>query len=62
MYNNHINTRSGFIPLIIGGVIGYGIGSSNRPNYYYPVYPMPIPYFYNMRPTPCNFYRNTYIK
>lgn len=43
MYNRpiyHNNNRNGFIPLIIGGVIGYGIGS-NRPNFY-PMYPVPI--------------------
>ncbi len=57
MYNNRPiyqnNNRNGFIPLVIGGVIGYGLGSYNRPNYYsypipfYPVYPMyPVyPYF-----------------
>ena len=38
------NTRGGFIPLIVGGVIGYGIGNYNRPNYYqYPAYPMSYP-------------------
>ena len=44
MYNRPIypnNNRNGFIPLIIGGVIGYGLGSNNRPNYY-PMYPIPV--------------------
>lgn len=42
MYNRSFyqnNNRGGVIPLIIGGVIGYGIGSNNRPNFYYPIYP-----------------------
>lgn len=54
MYNRPIyyNNRNGFIPLIIGGVIGYGIGSNNRPNYY-PMYPIPVYPVYPMYP----FYR-----
>ena len=61
MYNRPIyqnDNRNGIIPLIVGGVIGYGIGSNSRPNYYpmypisfYPVYPYP---FYQVRPP---FYR-----
>ena len=64
MYNNryqtfHGNTRSGFIPLIIGGVIGYGIGSNNRPNYY-PIYsPIPMPYY---QMPPYYFYQMPYRK
>lgn len=57
MYNNKPiyqgSNRSGFIPLIIGGVIGYGIGSNNRPNCC-PMYPMP---FYPIYPMYPNFYR-----
>ncbi len=61
MYNNRPiyqnNNRNGFIPLIIGGVIGYGIGSNNRPNYYpiyspisiYPVYQQ-LPYYFYTPP------------
>ncbi len=54
MYNRPIyhNNRNGFIPLIIGGVIGYGIGSNNRPNFY-PMYPIPV---YQVYP-PYYFYR-----
>lgn len=54
MYNRPIyyNNRNGFIPLIIGGVIVYGIGSNNRPNYY-PMYPIPVYPVYPMYP----FYR-----
>lgn len=37
------NNQRGFVPLIVGGVIGYGLGTANRPNYYpVPVYP-PVP-------------------
>ena len=55
MYNNrqiyHTNNRNGFIPLIIGGIIGYSIGNNNRPTYYpYPIYgqifPYQVPIFY----------------
>ena len=56
MYNrpfNQNNNRSGFIPLIIGGVIGYSIGNNNRPNYY-PVYPIPVYPIYPIYPP---FYR-----
>ena len=58
MYNRPIypnNNRNGFIPLIIGGVIGYGLGSSNRPNFY-PMYPIPV---YQVYP-PYYFYRHPY--
>ena len=59
-----MNTRSGFIPLIIGGVIGYGIGVNARPNYFYPVYPLSQPYYMYpiKRPMPYYFYRNQYRK
>lgn len=46
MYNNRPyqiyrnNNRNAFIPLVLGGVIGYGIGNNNRPNFY--PYPVPI--------------------
>ena len=56
MYNRSFyqnNNRGGVIPLIIGGVIGYGIGSNNRPNYY-PIYPIPVYPIYPMYPP---FYR-----
>ena len=56
MYNRSFyqnNNRGGVIPLIIGGVIGYGIGSNNRPNYY-PIYPIPVYPVYPMYPP---FYR-----
>lgn len=58
MYNRPIypnNNRNGFIPLIIGGVIGYGLGSNNRPNFY-PMYPIPV---YQVYP-PYYFYRYPY--
>ena len=58
MYNRPIypnNNRNGFIPLIIGGVIGYGLGSNNRPNYY-PMYHIPV---YQVYP-PYYFYRPPY--
>ena len=58
MYNRPIypnNNRNGFIPLIIGGVIGYGLGSNNRLNYY-PMYPIPV---YQVYP-PYYFYRYSY--
>ena len=55
MYNRstYYNNRNGFIPLIIGGVIGYGIGSNNRPSFY-PMYPIPVypvypPYYFYRR-------------
>ena len=56
MYNRPFyqnNNRGGFIPLIIGGVIGYSIGNNNRPNYY-PIYPIPVYPVYPMYPP---FYR-----
>ena len=51
MYSFQNNNRGGFIPLIIGGVIGYGIGANQRPNYYpmygpIPVYQVRPPYYY----------------
>ncbi len=52
MYNRPIyqnNNRNSFIPLLVGGVIGYGIGSYNRPNYY-PIYPVPFYPIYTMYP------------
>ena len=57
MYNRPIypnNNRNGFIPLIIGGVIGYGLGSNYRPNFY-PMYPIPVyqvypPYYFHRSP------------
>ena len=55
MYNRPIyqnNNRNGFIPLIVGGVIGYGLGSYNRPNFYYPMYP-----FYPLYPMYPPYYR-----
>lgn len=55
MYNRPIyqnNNRNGFIPLIVGSVIGYGLGSYNRPNFYYPIYP-----FYPVYPMYPPFYR-----
>ena len=58
MYNRPIypsNNRNGFIPLIIGGVIGYGLASNNRPNYY-PMYPIPV---YQVYP-PYYLYRYPY--
>ena len=36
MYNRQVyqnNNRGVFIPLVIGGIIGYGLGNNNRPNY-----------------------------
>lgn len=50
MYNRQVyqnNNRGVFIPLVIGGIIGYGLGNNNRPNCC-PIYcPMP---FYNTYP------------
>lgn len=43
--NNNRNQR-GIIPLVVGGVIGYGIGvNSNRPNFYQPPFWGPMPFY-----------------
>ena len=58
MYNRPIyyhNNRNNIIPLIVGGVIGYGLGNNNRPNFY-PMYPIPV---YPVYP-PYYFYRSPY--
>lgn len=59
MYTNTTNDeRFGGVvaPLLLGGVAGYAIGNTTKPNYYYPqpYYPMaynnyyyyPYPYYY----------------
>ncbi len=58
MYNNYsmdrrhmnypTNQQRGFIPFLVGGALGYGIGvNSNRPNFY----PVPVqPIFFPPRP------------
>lgn len=40
------NNERGFVPFIIGGALGYGIGTYARPNYqFYPVYYQPYPVY-----------------
>ena len=56
MYNR-TDTRSGFIPLIIGGVIGYGIGNNNKNNY--PMYPIPV-YPVSLYPYRPPYYQTNY--
>ena len=50
--NYRANNERGFIPFIVGGALGYGIGSYNRPNYqFYSMYYPPIYYIpYQMYP------------
>lgn len=68
MYSQNINQNNerfagGFVaPLLLGGVAGYAIGNTNRPNYYYPqpyqpyyYYPYPYPTYYSN-----NYYYNPY--
>ncbi len=49
--NYRANNERGFIPFIVGGALGYGIGSYNRPNYqfysmyYPPIYYIPYPMY-----------------
>ena len=39
------NNERGFVPFIIGGALGYGIGTYTRPNsQFYPVYYPPVYY------------------
>ena len=42
------NNERGVVPFLVGGAIGYGIGSSFRPRPYF--VPMPFPLGYPMMP------------
>lgn len=65
-YQQGNNNRGFILPFAIGGVLGYGIGSTNRPNYYQqPMpYPAPMPYppqpiiYYPQPPVPYYYRRN----
>lgn len=54
MYNNNMyrnsfnyqNNRGPFIPLIVGGLIGYGLGNNNNNSNCCPIF-FPQPFYYN---------------
>lgn len=44
-YRVNNNSERGFFPFVLGGALGYGIGTYNRPNYqFYPMYYPPVYY------------------